>query len=64
MGIVKNLLMEDEDRGFSLNSGKAVCSECFNDEGIEQFIASNGASNFVQCSYVWLRGRRVDLNSL
>jgi hypothetical protein len=53
MGIVKNLLMEDEDRGFSLKTGRAVCSECFNDEGIEQFIASNGASNFAQCSYVF-----------
>ena len=31
MGIVKGLLMQNEDRGFSLNPGKMACSEYFKD---------------------------------
>ena len=43
--------MEDEDRGFSLNPGKMACLECFNDEGIWEFIISNPAPVSANCSF-------------
>ena len=51
MGIAKSLLFEDEDRGFSLNPDKMACSECFEDEGIKEFIASNPAPDSANCSF-------------
>ena len=49
MGIVKGKGLEDQERGFSLNEGKVVCINCFEERGLKQFIEEHQSHQ--KCSY-------------
>ncbi len=49
MGQAKRMMMEEYDRGYSSVGKKWVCPDCFNDEGISEFVKQNGKQN--KCSY-------------
>lgn len=49
MGIVKRMMEEAEARGYSSNEDKSVCSDCFEEYGIKEFIESNISASV--CSY-------------
>lgn len=53
MGRTKERLEELYDRGFGETPDKFVCSSCFNDKGIKDFISSNASEYF--CSYCGLK---------
>lgn len=65
MSKTKRLLEEIQERGYSSNEGKTVCSNCFDECGIQQFIKTNHSKN--HCSYCKKKGKKViacDLDSL
>lgn len=49
MGIAKRMWEEEQGRGYSLNKGKTVCTECFEDYGIKKFIIKSNTHS--SCSY-------------
>ncbi len=57
MGLTKRFLEEEQSRGYRLNKGKTVCSNCFDECGIQQFIKTNYSEN--HCSYCKKKGKKV-----
>lgn len=49
MGIAKRMWEEELDRGYSSNTGITVCSNCFEESGIEKFIEEHQSHS--KCSY-------------
>lgn len=65
MSITKRFLEEEQYRGYRLNEGKTVCSNCFDEYGIKQFIQANHSES--HCSYCDQDGENViacELDSL
>ena len=65
MSKTKRLLEEIQDRGYDPHEGKTVCSNCFDEDGIKQFIKENCSEN--HCSYCDRNGEDViacELDSL
>ena len=57
MGIAKRMWEEEQDRGYSLNEGITVCSGCFDEFGIQQFIEEHKTHSY--CSYCDEEGNDV-----
>jgi len=55
VGVAKNWLLEQEERGYRFVDDKAVCAECFCDYAIRDFIAQDAEA--FACSYC---GREAD----
>lgn len=49
MGRAKQQQLEDWDRGFSCNPNLKICTDCFNEDGINQFILENNDAK--ECSF-------------
>lgn len=49
MGIVKGMWLEERERGYSSNDDKTVCTNCFEEYGLKQFIEEHQSDN--KCSY-------------
>lgn len=49
MGIAKRIWEEEQDRGYSSNEETTICSNCFDEYGIQTFIEEHGTQNY--CSY-------------
>jgi len=49
MGIVKGMWLEEQERGYSSNDDKTVCTDCFDDYGLKQFIEEHQTDT--KCSY-------------
>lgn len=57
MGAVKHLMEMEEARGFYSPPQKYVCSDCFGDYAIKDFIGEESTSRF--CDYCGKRSRRT-----
>jgi hypothetical protein len=53
MGIAKRMWEEKLDRGYNSNDGLTVCSDCFDDPGIKQFIVEHQSHNS------WRKARNI-----
>ena len=63
MGGAKRMMEEEEeDRGFSLSEGVSVCSDCFGDYGIAEYINRNADTD--ECTYCEAAGQDVSACSL
>ena len=65
MGGAKRAWEEEQDRGYSSNEGITVCSNCFDEYGIQKFIKEHRSHN--HCSYCDESGEEViacELDSL
>lgn len=49
MGRAKQQQLEDWDRGFSCDDNLKICTDCFNEDGINQFILEN--NDATECSF-------------
>lgn len=49
MGILKRMMEEEQDRGFSAHEGVTICASCIDEAGIKQFIEAHCTLN--ECSY-------------
>lgn len=49
MGIVKGMWLEEQERGYSSNDDKSVCTNCFDEYGLKQFIEQHQTDT--RCSY-------------
>lgn len=45
MGMAKQQMIEEQERGFSYLGDESVCYDCFYDDGIKKFIKSNATAN-------------------
>jgi hypothetical protein len=57
MGIVQRMWEEELEKGYSSNEGKTVCSNCFEEDGIQQFIEEHASHDY--CSYCQTSGKDV-----
>lgn len=57
MGLMKDLLLEMEERGYGQPPDKYVCEKCFSDEGLRELIMDRGTSG--TCSYCTTTSRTV-----
>ncbi|ADE13442.1 RES domain protein [Nitrosococcus halophilus Nc 4] len=65
MGIAKRMWEEEQDRGYSSNEGKTVCSNCFGEYALKQFIEEH--HTHFNCSYCEAEGEDIiacELDSL
>ncbi len=49
MGIVKSMQLKEQERGYSSNDDKTVCTNCFEEYGLKQFIEDHQTGT--KCSY-------------
>jgi hypothetical protein len=57
MGIVKRMWEEEQERGYSSNEGVNVCTNCFEEYGLKQFIEGHQTGS--SCSYCKVQGDHV-----
>jgi len=62
MGIAKRMWEEEMDRGYSKVDDAYVCTGCFGDEGLKEFVRQSSQSG--KCSYCNRRRRVCSLNQV